>query len=393
MPSVVSVRLRRQCRIYDFGSGEFALSPGEWVIVETNRGRDTGQVVTIREALPHEPKGKLKDVVRRANSSDLRRMERNREKEQEVLQQAQEAAKELELPMRLIAAEYTYNGRYLTIYFTAEKRVDFRELVRRLARNLRTRIDLRQVGARDEARLLGGIGPCGRPLCCETFLCNFQRISVRMAKEQDLPLNPMKISGLCGRLLCCLSYEYDQYREIKSQLPDVGDQVTTLSGQGKVVGLSVPKEAATVELRPGLTVEIALEELNKAAQLEAEGKLQARQPSYAEFIETTPQKEPAPPKKKKRRRRKKSQPAQQPAAKQEAVSQRSRSSSSRSRKKPSRQQSQKQSGQQPASKQSPQQQAPKQSPQQQAQKGGSGSSSRRRRPRRRDSPEKKRGDS
>jgi hypothetical protein len=176
--------------------------------------------------------------------------------------------------MRLVKAEYSYNGRSLKIYFSAEKRVDFRKLVKQLAREFRTRIELRQIGARDEARLLGGIGNCGRELCCITWLQEFLRISVRMAKDQDLPLSPMKISGVCGRLLCCLSYECDQYRAIKAELPEVGEQVVTLHGKGKVVGVNVPKEAVTVEIHRGLTVEASAQELAEAKQLAAEGKLQ-----------------------------------------------------------------------------------------------------------------------
>lgn len=312
MPSAVGVRLRRKCRIYDFEAGEFALSPGDWVIVETSRGQDVGQVVQPpREIPPEELQGELKPVVRLATAADLRRMERYREREEETLKKAQEKVEELDLPMRLVAAEYTYNGRSLTIYFTSEKRVDFRELVRKLARNLRARIELRQVGARDEARLLGGIGPCGRLLCCETFLCDFQRISVRMAKEQDLPLSPMKISGVCGRLLCCLNYEYEQYREIKALLPRVGEEVVTLHGRGVVTSRSVPKETATVEVRPGLAVEATIEELAQAVEMEAKGQLPAQKPPYLTIplelgVETQAQNDqPAPTKKKRRRRRRK----------------------------------------------------------------------------------------
>ena len=316
VPSVVGIRLGRNCRIYNFNAGEIELSKGNWVIVETARGQDAGQVVQPpREIARGKIKGELKNVIRQATPSDMHRMERFRKREQESLARAKEKVAELGLPMRLITAEYTYNGRSLTIYFTAEKRVDFRDLVRKLARSLRTRIELRQVGARDEARLLGGIGPCGRILCCETFLTNFQRISVRMAKEQNLPLSPIKISGVCGRLLCCLNYEYEQYREIKALLPRKGEQVVTLHGRGTVVGLCVPKESVTVEVRPGLKVEANIEELAEAARLDAEGRLPTARPSYAERISIQPTPDrPAPEKKKRRRRRrKKSSRAPQPA--------------------------------------------------------------------------------
>lgn len=286
MPRVVGVRLRHPGQLYDFEVGEQEYPRGSWVIVETARGQDLGQVVVpAHEVAPEEVHGELKPVVRSATPEDLERMRRFQEREPEALARAREKVAELGLPMRLVAAEYTYNGRCLTIYFTAENRVDFRELVKRLARLFRTRIELRQIGARDEARLLGGIGICGRPLCCATFLGDFLRISVRMAKEQDLPLSPMKISGVCGRLLCCLSYEHDQYMEIKDRLPSVGEEVATLRGRGKVVAVNVPKETVTVELRPELRVEADLAELARAAQLEEQGRLPACQPSYVDTTE------------------------------------------------------------------------------------------------------------
>jgi cell fate regulator YaaT (PSP1 superfamily) len=269
------VRLRHPGQFYDFDAGDLELSPGDWVIVDKSRGQDIGQVVLpCREIASEDIPGDLKSVVRLAHEGDFRKMERFQEKEREVLARAQEKVDAAELPMRLVKAEYSYNGRSLKIYFSAEKRVDFRKLVKQLAREFRTRIELRQIGARDEARLLGGIGNCGRELCCITWLQEFLRISVRMAKDQDLPLSPMKISGVCGRLLCCLSYECDQYRAIKAELPKVGEQVVTLHGKGKVVGVNVPKEAVTVEIHRGLTVEASAQELAEAKQLAAEGKLQ-----------------------------------------------------------------------------------------------------------------------
>lgn len=286
VPRVVSVRLRHPGQLYDFEVGEEDYARGSWVIVETARGQDLGQVVVPpHEIAPEQVHGELKPVVRPATEEDLERMRHFQEREPEALARAREKVAELGLPMRLVAAEYTYNGRCLTIYFTAENRVDFRELVKRLARLFRTRIELRQIGARDEARLLGGIGICGRPLCCATFLGDFLRISVRMAKEQDLPLSPMKISGVCGRLLCCLSYEHDQYVEIKDRLPSLGEEVVTLRGRGKVVAVNVPKETVTVELRPELRVEADLAELARAAQLEKQGRLPHCQPAYVDVTE------------------------------------------------------------------------------------------------------------
>jgi cell fate regulator YaaT (PSP1 superfamily) len=311
--------LRGKGRFYDFDAGDLDLSPNDWVIVETKRGKDAGQIIAPpTDISPEEIHNDLKRVVRLATASDLRRMERSRDREENALKQARAQVEEMGLPMRLVQAEYTFNARSLTLYFTAEKRVDFRNLVKTLARKLRTRIELRQIGSRDEARLLGGIGPCGRPLCCTTFLRDFLRISVRMAKEQDLPLSPMKISGCCGRLLCCLSYEYEQYRDIKAQLPKVGDEVITLRGRGKVVSLSVPREAVVVEVRPGLTVKATAKELAEAAQLEAEGQLAPIQPSYVPLPrepvrskKTAPSSKPA---KKRSRRRRRKKKAGAPAA-------------------------------------------------------------------------------
>lgn len=289
MPKVIGVRLRHYGQVYDFEAGDLTPSSGTWVVVETARGQDAGQVVTTaHEISPEEVHGELKPAVREAAPAELERMVRLREREGEVLVRAREKVAEMELPMRLVAAEYTFNGRSLTIYFTAEKRIDFRELVKKLARLFRARIELRQIGARDEARLLGGIGSCGRLLCCATFLNDFLRISVRMAKEQDLPLSPMKISGVCGRLLCCLSYEYDQYREIKEDLPAVGDEVATLRGRGKVISVNVPKETVTVEVRPELRVEATAAELAQAAQMEKEDRPAMAQPSYVEVPEQLP---------------------------------------------------------------------------------------------------------
>jgi len=279
VPRVVSVRLRHRGQFYDFDAQDLELAPGDWIIVDTARGQDVGQVVTPpREVADEDLADELKAVERRATESDLRRMARVREREAEALAQARAIVAEKGLDMRLVAAEYTYTGRSLTIYFSSEQRVDFRQLVKELAREFRARIDLRQIGARDEARLLGGYGICGRPLCCATFLGDFLRISVRMAKEQDLPLSPMKISGVCGRLLCCLSYECDQYREIKAELPEVGQEVVTLRGKGRVTAVNVPRETVSVEIREGLTVEVGLEELERAAYLETEGRLPAAAP-------------------------------------------------------------------------------------------------------------------
>jgi len=163
--------------------------------------------------------------------------------------------------MKTISAQYNLDGNHLTIFFSAEKRVDFRELVRELSRNLKTRVELRQVGARDEAKLCGGLGKCGFPLCCTTFLSEFAPVSIKMAKEQDIALNPMKTSGICGRLLCCLGYEYEQYRAMKEKMPPLRQEVSTALGNAKVVGINAVKETVTIELETGSTVELPLSQI------------------------------------------------------------------------------------------------------------------------------------
>jgi hypothetical protein len=184
-----------------------------------------------------------------------------------VLLRCREKVEQHGLPMRLVKAEYSFDGSRLTFYFTAEKRVDFRLLVRDLARTFKARIELRQIGPRDEAKLLGGIGPCGRLLCCATFLPDYARVSIKMAKDQDLPLNPSKISGVCGRLLCCLSYEHEQYLAIKAELPRIGAWVHTPQGPGEVVGINVIKEAVLVELETSHDqIEVGVQDLRMASE-------------------------------------------------------------------------------------------------------------------------------
>lgn len=250
MPIVVAIRFKDSGKIYYFDpNGLEALRQGDQVIVETVRGFELAKVAyPPHEITPEEVVGELKPVVRRAESSDFERMRLLNARHDEVMARCIEKINEHNLPMRLIKAEYSFDGSRLTFYFTAEKRVDFRMLVRDLARAFRTRIELRQIGPRDEAKLLGGIGPCGRLLCCATFLPDYARVSIKMAKDQDLPLNPTKISGVCGRLLCCLSYEHDQYLAIKAELPKRGAWVQTPDGPGEVVAVNVVRETVIVEL-------------------------------------------------------------------------------------------------------------------------------------------------
>jgi len=208
----VGVRFKKAGKIYYFDPGFLTLKPGDAVVVETARGVEFGSVVTGPVEVAAEP-GELKPVLRKATEEDIRQALANKEKERQAFRICQEKILAHGLPMKLIGVDYTLDGSKIVFYFTAEGRVDFRQLVRDLASVFKTRIELRQVGVRDEAKMLGGIGPCGRELCCGTWLCEFAPVSIRMAKGQNLVLNPTKISGICGRLMCCLRYEALNYRE------------------------------------------------------------------------------------------------------------------------------------------------------------------------------------
>ena len=225
MTEIVGVRFRRAGRVYYFDPADIELELNDWVVVETERGTEVGRVViSPKQVLSSEITEPLRPVLRRAEEEDLTRREEFAGKEEEALAQCREVASRMNLPMRLLSAEYAPDGTRLTFCFSAEGRVDFRDLLRELTNAFNTRIELRQVGSRDKAKLVGGIGRCGRPLCCTTHLCEFHPVTIKMAKEQDLPLNPMKISGVCGRLLCCLTYESEQYRVMKQKLPPVWPQ-------------------------------------------------------------------------------------------------------------------------------------------------------------------------
>jgi cell fate regulator YaaT (PSP1 superfamily) len=249
MTVVVGIRFKDSGKTYFFDPRDLMLRLGDFVIVETVRGFEMAKVAHEQRDVPEsEIVGELKPVVRHADQSDFERMRDLQARHEEVLARCAEKVQEHNLPMSLVKAEYSFDGSRLTFYFTAEKRVDFRMLVRDLARTFKSRIELRQIGPRDEAKLLGGIGPCGRMLCCATFLPDYARVSIKMAKDQDLPLNPSKISGICGRLLCCLSYEHTQYIEMRAELPRKGAWVHTPDGPGEVVALNVIKQQVVVQL-------------------------------------------------------------------------------------------------------------------------------------------------
>lgn len=249
MYDVVGVRFKKAGKIYYFDPGDLSIQKGDFVIVETVRGVEYGKVVIARKQVDeHDVVLPLKKVLRIADQKDRLKVEENKAAAKEAYEICCEKVNEHQLDMKLVDVEYTFDRNKVIFYFTADGRVDFRELVKDLASIFRTRVELRQIGVRDEAKMLGGIGPCGRMLCCSTFLGDFDPVSIKMAKDQNLSLNPTKISGLCGRLMCCLKYENDEYETAKEQLPDLGEIIDTPHGSGKVVGLNILERVLQVEL-------------------------------------------------------------------------------------------------------------------------------------------------
>ena len=248
MTRVIGVRFRQAGKIYFFSPGKLHIKKGDKVIVETARGVEFGRVVSAPREVPDEEiMQPLKSVIRIATEEDKRNEEKNREQEKEAFDICQEKIRKHNLDMKLINAEYTFDNNKVLFYFTADGRIDFRELVKDLAAVFRTRIELRQIGVRDETKIRGGIGICGRPLCCHTYLSEFAPVSIKMAKEQNLSLNPTKISGVCGRLMCCLTNEEETYEELNSRLPAIGDYVTTRDGlKGEVQSVSVLRQQVKV---------------------------------------------------------------------------------------------------------------------------------------------------
>ena len=257
MYEVVQIRLREAGKITYFSPAGMRFKVGEHVIVEADRGLDYGQVLSDTEALLDsdidEP---LKRVIRKANPWDMHQIEKNKKKIREVMDACSKKIQERKLPMKLIDAEFSFDRSKIIFFFTAEGRVDFRDLVKDLANVFKTRIELKQIGVRDEAKILGGLGPCGRALCCATYLKDFEPVTIKMAKEQNLPLNPTKISGLCGRLMCCLGYEHKTYKELMKGLPREGETLKTEKGVGKIIGVNALKRSVTVELEDGTLVEV-----------------------------------------------------------------------------------------------------------------------------------------
>ena len=249
MIRVVGVRFRNNGRIYYFDPGELEIVPGDGVIVETARGAEFGDVPgPIAEVEEEQVVQPLKPVLRVATAEDRAMREESAAREAAAFAVCQEKIAKHGLDMKLVDVEYTFNGGKVIFYFTADERVDFRELVKDLAAHFHTRIELRQIGVRDEARMIGGLGSCGRPVCCKTFLDDFRPVSIRMAKDQNLSLSPTKISGLCGRLMCCLQYEQAAYEEMKKLMPKVGKEIQTPDGNGVAVENNAVTEKSRVKL-------------------------------------------------------------------------------------------------------------------------------------------------
>ena len=252
MIKVVGIRFKKAGKIYYFYPNGLSIKKGDFAVVETARGIEFGEcVIGIKEISESDIVAPLKSVLRVAEEEDINKHKDNKLKEKDALEICLKKIEEHALNMKLIDVEYTFDNNKVIFYFTADGRVDFRELVKDLATIFKTRIELRQIGVRDEAKMLGGLGPCGRSLCCSTFLGDFASVSIKMAKEQNLSLNPTKISGICGRLMCCLNYEQSTYEDIRKRLPKVESIVKIGDVKGEVVGNNIVKESIKVKYRRG----------------------------------------------------------------------------------------------------------------------------------------------
>lgn len=300
MPTIVGVKLPFAGRVLYFDPAGTSAAEGDHVIVSTERGQEFGEIVlgprdVESDALP----GELKPVLRIADENDLAKMEDFASRSRGEMEVFRTLIAKHKLDMKPIGVEHLFDDSKMVFYFVAEERVDFRDLVRELASEFHTRIDMRQIGVRDEARMVGGLGHCGEQLCCVRFGSEFQPVSIRMAKEQDLPLNPLKISGLCGRLMCCLRYEYEAYKDFKQRAPKCGTPVETPTGQGKVVSLNTPKETVTVRMPDGTQVTVPLEGVDCSAGRGCPCKLKAEaievpEPVFPEPVMTERPARPAP---------------------------------------------------------------------------------------------------
>lgn len=301
MIDIVGVRFKNMGKIYYFDPGDLQVQRGMGVIVETARGMEFGTVVMeitpVREEDITKP---LKKIVRLADERDIRRHEENESKKSKAMSICQEKIQFHKLEMKLIDVEYTFDNNKIIFYFTADGRIDFRELVKDLAAVFKMRIELRQIGVRDEAKMLGGVGSCGRGLCCATWLSDFQPVSIKMAKVQNLSLNPAKISGVCGRLMCCLKYENDVYLNLRKDVPEVNEKVETDQGVGKVIESDILQGKIKVRLYTGEFDESGIEKLGSdileftkddVKRLDKKDKAKRVKPSPAQLSESETEQE------------------------------------------------------------------------------------------------------
>lgn len=283
MTEIIGVRFREVGKVYYFSPGKNRLSAGDRVVVETSRGMECGEVVIPNRMIGDESVVQpLKPIVRAATADDLRVIRENEAKEAEIMKVFVRKIEEHKLGMKAIDIDYTFDGSKILFYFTSENRVDFRELVKDLAGIYRTRIELRQIGVRDEAKMLGGLGICGRPFCCASFLGEFQPVSIKMAKEQSLSLNPSKISGTCGRLMCCLKYEQDCYEELLKITPKVGATVNTTEGKGTVEDSNILTGILKVKLEKNPDSP-AIQVKREDVQLLKDGRIRVNRDEMAAF--------------------------------------------------------------------------------------------------------------
>jgi len=266
MNKIVGVQFRNYGKTYYFDSGHFVLKKGDKVMVITEEGPAIGRICSAPQKIAENiTKYPLKKVFRLAVKEEVERFEKSCSLEENVYRYCYEKIRESSLPMCLVSVESRFDGSKIMVHFTAEGRVDFRELVKDLVRKFQTRIEMKQIGIRQQAKIVGGIGSCGRPLCCSSFLNNFTPVTIKMAKEQNISLNPSKMSGMCGRLMCCLAYEHDYYVKIKKNLPKIGKKVTTDYGEGKVIRQNILKKNLTVMMESGDEIEVKAKDLFQAS--------------------------------------------------------------------------------------------------------------------------------
>lgn len=265
---IVEVQFKAQRKEFFKNVRDLYLRTGNYCVVQADRGEDMGMIVSLTRARPDEIEIDMKEVLRHATEKDITQINETREKEREALNVCQEKVTEHSLPMKLVDVEYQFDGNKITFYFTSEGRIDFRELVKDLAGVFRTRIDLRQIGVRDEARRFDGMGMCGRRLCCATFLKDFEPVTLKMAKDQNLPLTPSKISGACGRLMCCLTYELDYYKELTKDIPKIGSKISCYGGQHRIEKIDILRGAVILSDGEGNILDIPIEQFKEELETE-----------------------------------------------------------------------------------------------------------------------------